>query len=63
MYEEEASRLRRRIYNLETEKEETCDQKNLELSKLQRRVEQVSKERDSLRWALSEYQKYINSVM
>ena len=63
MYEEEASRLRRRIYNLETEKEETCDQKNLELSKVQRRVEQVSKERDSLRWALSEYQKYINSVM
>ena len=63
MYEEEASRLRRRIYNLETEKEETCDQKNLELSKVQRRVEQVSKERDSLKWALSEYQKYINSVM
>jgi ABC-type phosphate transport system auxiliary subunit len=63
VYEEEASRLRRRIYNLETEKEETCDQKNLELSKVQRRVEQVSKERDSLRWALSEYQKYINSVM
>ena len=63
MYEEEASRLRRRIYNLENEKEETCDQKNLELSKVQRRVEQVSKERDSLRWALSEYQKYINSVM
>jgi len=48
---------------LETEKEETCDQKNLELSKVQRRVEQVSKERDSLKWALSEYQKYINSVM
>ena len=63
MYEEEASRLRRRIYNLENEKEETCDQKNLELSKVQRRVEQVSKERDSLKWALSEYQKYINSVM
>jgi ABC-type phosphate transport system auxiliary subunit len=63
VYEEEASRLRRRIYNLENEKEETCDQKNLELSKVQRRVEQVSKERDSLRWALSEYQKYINSVM
>ena len=63
MYEQEASRLRRRIYNLENEKEETCDQKNLELSKVQRRVEQVSKERDSLKWALSEYQKYINSVM
>jgi hypothetical protein len=63
VYEEEASRLRRRIYNLENEKEETCDQKNLELSKVQRRVEQVSKERDSLKWALSEYQKYINSVM
>jgi len=63
VYEQEASRLRRRIYNLENEKEETCDQKNLELSKVQRRVEQVSKERDSLKWALSEYQKYINSVM
>jgi chromosome segregation ATPase len=62
-YEDEASRLRRRIYNLENEKEETSDQKNLELAKLQRRLEQVNKERESLKWALSEYQKYINSVM
>lgn len=54
-YEDEASRLRRRIYNLENENEETSDQKNLELSKMQRRMEQVNKERDSLKWALSEY--------
>ena len=62
-YEDEAQRLRRKIYNLENEKEETADQKNLEISKLQRRIEQITKERESLKWALSEYSKYINQVM
>jgi hypothetical protein len=30
---------------------------------MQRRIEQVSKERESLKWALQEYSKYIGQVM
>lgn len=61
-FEEEVRQLRRRLFSLEQDREEARDKAGLEVSRLQRRLEQASEERDSLKAAIAEYGKYINGV-
>ena len=48
-FDEESARYRRRIFNLETEHDEMQGHKNMEIVKLQARIDEVTKDRDTLR--------------
>ena len=62
-FEEEVRVLRRRIFSLEQDREELRDKGTLEVSKLQRRLEQVSLERDTLKAAIADYNRYLNGLV
>ena len=55
MYDEELARLKRKVYELEEDKVERTESRKAEIGRLQRRLEQVSYEKEVMGRALQEY--------
>ena len=54
-FDDESARYRRRIFNLENEKNEMQGHKNMEIVKLQSTIDDVTKDRDSLRSVILQF--------
>ena len=62
-FDEEAARYRRRIYNLESEREEVISRKTFEIEKLQLNLAEADKDREALKHVLGQFNQYIQSVV